>query len=564
MTTSFLGLGGFRGLSRIAAGLSEGTMGRSLHRQMTICSLGIAICVPWLLLGAHAWQSGSLTAGLSVLYNCLTFRTVARIKIGADHYLYDALLAFMARQESRHCAQRLTLERRMGEQNQDIDSGSSNTRSRQLEYSPDVGTYPLVFEGHSMTLERRRWTTASIHSRDLGVMTYRRGAIVVSHASYSGTTKPIKAFLNSLATKEESTAIWRPHRRTDNSTCWQRTTGRPHGSLSKIALEGDLRESILRTINTYLNSGNQEFHGNRGIPWHLAMLFHGPHGTGKTSLCTALARHLGFDIYIVSLADAIDDHELAALSGMTKDRRCVFLIEDVDESGNRPDITQRRLSTSSGSNGTPDAARRRITTPGLLSIINGVNRKEGRVLVLTATNLAAVDAALLHPVRIDHRFYFDYATTAVMGEIFKHMFVRSSAETVNDEDDGFNVDDIERLAHEFSFKLPNRALTAAEIQSFLLSHRESPVAAVRDALPHFTPIAQARNYAMRVAFRNQGRHATVASETSQDREEEARWFDHSNDEGGAEFFEETHRMAGTHATTEGSEDGGTSRVPRPY
>lgn len=72
---------------------------------------------------------------------------------------------------------------------------------------------------------------------------------------------------------------------------------------------------------------------NRGIPYRRGYLFHGPPGTGKTSLSFAIAGVFGLDIYCVSLLEPTLTEEDLGLLFNSLPRRCVVLLEDIDSAG---------------------------------------------------------------------------------------------------------------------------------------------------------------------------------------------------------------------------------------
>nr|POE51734.1 putative mitochondrial chaperone bcs1-a [Quercus suber] len=526
--TSWIGLSGLRSLSKAISGSTGKEVSRKLVRHVSQRSLSFAICIPWIMLGTHLWQSGLLKTVFDTLRNLCSFRIVARVNITADHYLYDVLLDHLAEKELVKRARNLTLRKRVDGQDDHRTTDLPSKMLAPLQYIPDTGKYPITFEGQPMTVERRRWQTSSYHSRDRGLTISRKGVITISYKSFSGTTEPIKAFLNSLRTKSSqktSSKIWEARRNANKTIRWQNTAYRPRRSMETVLVERHLRESIVQAITTHLLPHERKYRANREVSERLTMLFHGPQGTGKTDLCIALAAHFGFDIYIISFADEISDQELATLSETASGRKCILVLEHVEKCGQDRNPVSRRLSNTSTSDETADPPRMLPTTSGLLSVVEGFHSQQDRIVILTTDDRSALDPELLNPGRIHHHFHFDYASTAMMTRIFQTTFTRSPAEFAESDRDektpvSIREHIIARLAAEFSFQLPSRALTTAEIQRFLASHRATPHRAVRAALQHFEPIARARGYGMHVPLGNSPPMRHEGEKAAADRDEE--------------------------------------------
>ena len=268
-------------------------------------------------------------------------------------------------------------------------------------------------------------------------------------------------------------------------------------------------------------------------------LFYGPPGTGKTSLSFSLAGVFGLDIYCISLAESsITEEDLASLFDVLPER-CLVLLEDIDSAGlpfrgklkvRQPkeaspaqDVEEddSHLSTpwpedemnlafeDDGKFGsmTDDhgisapSSRNRISLSGLLNVIDGVASHEGRLLIMTTNHIARLDSALLRPGRIDARVRFDLATRKDAEHLFVQMF------TVGRDNGGiadvpsekasmaeypgsgglarkraiFRAHEIADMAREFAVGLPDRTLSAAEIQGFLMIHKSRPDKAVTNA-----------------------------------------------------------------------------------
>ena len=84
---------------------------------------------------------------------------------------------------------------------------------------------------------------------------------------------------------------------------WQRAAVKAKRMIDTVILPAKAKTSILADMAEYLNLKTKAEYQARGIPYRRGYLFHGPPGTGKTSLAMALAGHFGLDVYIVSLLD---------------------------------------------------------------------------------------------------------------------------------------------------------------------------------------------------------------------------------------------------------------------
>nr|POE87592.1 putative mitochondrial chaperone bcs1-b [Quercus suber] len=114
---------------------------------------------------------------------------------------------------------------------------------------------------------------------------------------------------------------------------WSRTTSRPSRPMDTVILDMEQKNMIINDMNEYLHPASTKWYATRGIPYRRGYLFHGPPGTGKTSLSFALAGIFGLEIYAISLQEpTLTEGELMQLfNGLP--RRCIVLLEDVDAAG---------------------------------------------------------------------------------------------------------------------------------------------------------------------------------------------------------------------------------------
>jgi chaperone BCS1 len=312
----------------------------------------------------------------------------------------------------------------------------------------------FLHKGHWFRLEKEKDTV--LNSRlGQGLLTEtERLTILVMGRS----TKPIKDLIieardQHLSKGKGRTVVRRPspkEARQRGRYLWTKVANRPSRSIETVVLDEEQKDKILMDINEYLHPATSHWYANRGIPYRRGYLFHGPPGTGKTSLSFALAGVFGLDIYCVSLLEpSLTEEDLGMLFNNLP-RRCVVLLEDIDSAGlgrKAGDEGSELLSgenddknpKSGSSNASKRAAKKKqwkkkargdsdaepstgISLSGLLNAIDGVASHEGRVLVMTTNHPEQLDPALIRPGRVDMQIEFTLATRTQIREIFVRMY----------------------------------------------------------------------------------------------------------------------------------------------
>lgn len=259
---------------------------------------------------------------------------------------------------------------------------------------------------------------------------------------------------------------------------------------------------------------------------------YGVPGSGKTSLIQSLAGELGLDVYMISLSRAgLDETSLQELISCLPER-CIALMEDIDAAF-RHDINRESPPEGPPQVGFPGAGSgiqsRGVTLSGLLNAIDGVAAHEGRLLFATTNHYQSLDPALRRPGRMDRHVEFKLASKHQITEMFRRFYGPTVSTPLppftekpthlhlqTDEDEKNNADDwspnstavslvdldtdasvsgtvssddecqlkewhaasIDDQAKEFAGLVPDRFISMAELQGYLMLHRSDPVSAL--------------------------------------------------------------------------------------
>ena len=269
--------------------------------------------------------------------------------------------------------------------------------------------------------------------------------------------------------QEQITPIYRPTLKSQRLKAfppWNLADEKSYKGIDTVILDEPTKKSFLDTLNDYLHPETPNVYARCGRPYRLGVLFEGPTGTGKSSLCEATASHFGLPIYYISLGDRnLSDEDLMLLVGAVP-KRSIVVLEDIDSAG----LSRQRPRDTAN-------ADDHVTLSGLLNALDGVAASTGRVVILTTNHPERLDEALKRPGRTDITVEFRLTRRREMEKMFELMSRarrHAHSSTVGPEE-------IRVLAKQFAEQLPENMLSAGQLQGYLIERMEDPQRAAAEA-----------------------------------------------------------------------------------
>jgi MoxR-like ATPase len=162
----------------------------------------------------------------------------------------------------------------------------------------------------------------------------------------------------------------------------------PKDDEAVVFLQDSVQEDIF--VQAFSFFGQKELYRGLGIPHRRGLLFVGPPGNGKTMMVRLLVRlcHRKFeaDFWTLNIHEFTDADDLDRLfKAAARKGRGIVILEDLDSL----------------------LKETKITRAGLLSRLDGLEPKDGLLIVATTNNPREIDPALVHrPSRFDRVWHF--------------------------------------------------------------------------------------------------------------------------------------------------------------
>lgn len=228
---------------------------------------------------------------------------------------------------------------------------------------------------------------------------------------------------------------------------WAILGDRPARPLESVCLPSTTKDAVMCKMQNFFD--RETWCREKCIPWKLGLLFHGLPGTGKSSLCFALASHFNLPIYLLNLdLPNFGSSRLAELF-QSLPKACIVLLEDLD----RANIDSQAVSSASTTT---------LTWSALLNAIDGVGAAENRILIVTANDPEALPDALRRSGRIDHDVVFGHADMNMITEYVRFV--------CPDWEDAVVLE----LAEAFGLQ----QIVMAEVVNLLFRYRDNPEGAL--------------------------------------------------------------------------------------
>nr|XP_010933968.2 AAA-ATPase ASD, mitochondrial isoform X1 [Elaeis guineensis] len=197
------------------------------------------------------------------------------------------------------------------------------------------------------------------------------------------------------------------------STVWSHVAFEHPSSFDTLAMDPGKKLEIVKDLDAFRKG--KDYYTKIGKAWKRGYLLYGPPGTGKSSMISAMANFLDYDVYDLELTTVKNNIELRKLFIETKSKS-IIVIEDIDCSldltGKRKQKSKKEEDKSEKKKKLPpeEEESSKVTLSGLLNFIDGLWSACGgeRLIVFTTNHIEKLDPALIRRGRMDKHIEMSY------------------------------------------------------------------------------------------------------------------------------------------------------------
>lgn len=228
---------------------------------------------------------------------------------------------------------------------------------------------------------------------------------------------------------------------------WRRQAIVPHRPWESVVLEPTVEARLRADLDEFVSSETRDWYMRHGVPYRRGYLFHGPPGTGKTSMVSVIASTYKRSVYRLNLvAPRLCDNSLQLAVSQVRDNSIVVM-EDIDCLFGKMREKNEQFC---------------VTFSGLLNAIDGLqDASRGVIFVFTSNHPDRLDAAMRRKGRIDVELEFGSCTKWQLRRMFTNFYPDAAPA------------DADAFVAKASKYLP---LTPAQLQEFFVRSRQLPAA----------------------------------------------------------------------------------------
>jgi mitochondrial chaperone BCS1 len=451
--------------------------GFDITRLLTFGAVGIAVL-------RYAW--------VHHVYPYILDSCTSSVLIRAEDSLSNAVANYLAQRYMTKRGSRFisAVSASSEHDNDSREDDATYDASSGIQYFPSVGSHWFLFGYWPFMFEHRCEDTELTLDHTVNSIKPKKEDVAIVIRCIGWNAAPLRSFLASVQTwaeeqnqKRAVTEVWVPHLNKDWLGYWRGAKFIMSRPLHTVELDAEIKGPIVKDLERFLDPAAKKYYKEQGIPYRRGYLFYGPPGTGKSSLARALAGHFQLILCVIGLStEGMTGTVLTGLFNRLP-KRCIVLLEDIDSAGIKTRAELKRIAADANmmNRKVLDAEAEGITLADLLNVVDGTMAVEGRILILSTNTPEILDSAMIRAGRIDRQVPMLAMSKACACSIFKRMFSKADA-----------GNQLSTLAERFASNLPEGQITAAEIQGFLLDHRDNPFTAASSVEAWATALVTAK------------------------------------------------------------------------